>query len=276
MKKKQIYEFGRLYYPYGNDQEWVEWFVKVAPLKIQRTLEVLSHYKRRNAKLLDYGCGIGFNIYYYSKVFPNVIGIDNDQKSVEVARRELKKLGINKKILQYDGKILPFPENQFDIVTANDVYEHVKDPRLMLSEIYRVLKPDGILFIHNPNKLWPIETHYKLPLLSYLPRSLANFYLRLTGRAKTYDDIKLPTYGQFKNNLEDYFKTKNISFELIKDYKKNKLVDERGFIIIVVGNFLKSIDRLREVPILSIFYVLVTEFLNWISTGWVFLAWPKK
>lgn len=276
MNKKQLYEYGLLYYPYSKNPNWVDWFVKVAPLKIERTLKTLLQYKKRQGKVLDYGCGVGFNIYYYAKFFPDVIGIDNDKRSVEIARKQLKKLKCNKRVLHYDGKKLPFKENSFDIVSASDVWEHVENPRLMLKEIYRVLKPSGILFIHNPNKLWPLETHYKLPFLSYLPASIANWYVRIAGRADRYDDIHLPTYGTFKKSIEEFFKIKDISFDLIKEYKKNKLQKERGIIVPLIGTFLKTIEPLERLPIISIFYLAFIALLNRISTGWVFLGWPKK
>lgn len=276
MNKKQLYEYGSLYYPYSKDPKWIDWFVKVAPLKIERTIKILSRYKNNDAKILDYGCGIGFNIYYYAKIFHHVIGIDNDKRSVEIARRELKKLKCRKKIYLYDGKRLPFKENSFDIVTANDVFEHAENQRLMLEEIQRVLKPNGIFLIHNPNRLWPIETHYKLPFLSYFPSSIANFYVRITKRAKRYDDIHLPIYSGFRKSLEEFFEIKDISFDLIKDYRKNKLGKERGIIIPLVGNFLLIIEPLERLPVLSIFHSGIITLLSWISTGWVFLGWPKK
>lgn len=276
MNKKQLYAYGSLYYPYNRNPNWVDWFVKVAPLKIERTLKILLQYKKGEAKVLDYGCGIGFNIYYYAKVFPRVCGIDNDKRSVEIAKRQLKKLNCNKRVLHYDGKKLPFKENAFDIVSASDVWEHVENPRLMLKEIYRVLKPSGILFIHNPNKLWPLETHYKLPLLSYLPASIANWYVKITGKADRYDDIHLPTYGVFKKNIEEFFKVEDISFDLIKQYRKNKLQKERGTIIPLIGTFLQMAEPLERLPIISIFYLVFIALLNRISTGWVFLGWPKK
>lgn len=276
MNKKQLYEYGLLYYPYNRNPDWVDWFVKVAPLKIERTLKILSQYKKRQAKVLDYGCGIGFNIYYCAKVFPHVIGIDNDKPSVEIARNQLKKLKCNKRVLHYDGKKLPFRQNSFDIVIASDVWEHAANPRNMLKEIYRILKLDGILFILTPNKLWPIETHYKLPLLSYLPTSIANWYVKITGRADRYDDIHLPTYGEFKKSLEEFFKIQDLTIDLIREYKKNELQKERGVLVPIIGTFLQMIEPLERLPILSIFYLALIELLKRISTGWVFLGWPKK
>lgn len=276
MNRKQLREYGLLYYPYSKNPDWVDWFVKVAPLKVERSLKVLMQYKKRGAKVLDYGCGIGFNIYYYSRVFPNIVGIDNDKSAVEIARKRLKELGCNKKILHYDGEKLPFSNNTFDIVNVSDVWEHAENPRLMLKEIRRVIKQDGILYITNPNKLWPIETHYKLPFLSYLPYKVANLYVRTTGRAERYDDIHLPTYGEFKKSMEKSFNIRDVTFDFVIHYKKYFLDKERGAIIPIIGTLLKIIKPLEKIPLVSIIYFIFMGFLRRISVGWVFLGWPKK
>ncbi len=276
MNKKQLREYGSLYYPYSKDPRWVDWFVKVAEIKVKRSLKMLKKYKSSNAKVLDFGCGIGFNIYYYAQTFPDIVGIDNDKNAVEIAKKQLKKLGCNKEILHYDGKELPFSSNTFDIVNVSDVWEHAENPCLMLEEIQRVMKKNGILYITNPNKLWPIETHYKLLFLSYLPYIIANAYVRIMGKADRYDDIHLPTYGEFKKSLEEFFRIKDITFDFVIDYKKYSLDKERGMIIPILRIFLRAIIPLEKIPVISFIYLFLMGFLERISVGWIFLGWPKK
>ncbi|MBI5122575.1 class I SAM-dependent methyltransferase [Candidatus Roizmanbacteria bacterium] len=273
MTEKQIYEYSLFYYPYSNSPAWVQWFIKVAPLKVNRSLQILKRYKKKNAKVLDFGCGIGFNIPFIASVFPNVVGIDTDKPSVKIALKQLKKLQYDKKILHYNGERLPFKKNSFDIVIANDVWEHTKDPRLMIKEIYRVIKPDGVFLINTPNKLWPIETHYKLPFLSYLPKQIANQYVQLMKKADSYDDINLPTYNTFKKSVGEFFHLDNITFDLVKNYKKNKLDKERGLLIPLLGNFLNFIEQDSR---FSFFHRGIMEILNTVSMGWFFVGHPKK
>jgi len=47
---------------------------------------------------------------------------------------------------------LPFEDRSFDLVTAWSVFEHVSDPRPLLREVHRVLRPEGALFI----QIWPL------------------------------------------------------------------------------------------------------------------------
>lgn len=50
-----------------------------------------------------------------------------------------------------DREPLPYPAEHFDFVLFNSVIEHLYHPRLALSEIARVLRPRGVLFLEAPN-----------------------------------------------------------------------------------------------------------------------------
>jgi hypothetical protein len=59
-----------------------------------------------------------------------------------------------------------------------------------------------VLYVLVPNKLWPIEVHYRLPFLSYLPLGVANWYLRATGRGTDYTDASYaPSYFRLRRLL---------------------------------------------------------------------------
>jgi SAM-dependent methyltransferase len=75
---------------------------------------------------------------------------------------------------------IPFDDETFDVVTLISVYEHLlPSGRLAsLKEINRVLKDKGILAGQIPNMYFPIELHSKLLFQSYLPKPLAEWYLK--------------------------------------------------------------------------------------------------
>jgi ubiquinone/menaquinone biosynthesis C-methylase UbiE len=58
---------------------------------------------------------------------------------------EIIDLNINKK--------LPYDDNSFDIITATEVIEHLEDFRAILREIYRILKPNGMIVLSTPNTI---------------------------------------------------------------------------------------------------------------------------
>ncbi len=84
---------------------------------------------------------------------------------------------------------LPFPDRHFDCIMLANVYEHI-DPACRsasLAEINRVLVPGGILVGQLPNPYFPIESHSRLPFLTYLPEPLRRIYWKLTPTGWDYD-----------------------------------------------------------------------------------------
>lgn len=275
MNKRELQEYISYYQPYSNNAKWAKRYLEIAPLKASRTIKLLRKYKNKDAKVLDCGSGIGLSLYYLSKFYKNIIGIDVDQQNIRIAKKQFNKLGCNTKIILYDGKKLPYRDNTFDLIISMEVWEHVKNPDIMLSEIRRVLKPGGILHITTANKLWPIEPHYHLPFLSYLPYWIADRYVKILKRGPYYHDIHLPTYTEFKNNIEKNFIVKDVTFEALMNYKKYGLDKERGKKIIAVGEFLNLLNRLKYFPF-SIIRNSVFLILSYFSLGWLFIAYPKK
>jgi hypothetical protein len=87
-------------------------------------------------------------------------------------------------------------------VVLDNVFEHLPDQPRALKIISATLRVGGVLFLLAPNKFWPIEVHYGLPMLSYLPLGLANRYLRWTGRGTDYTDASYaPTWFSLNRML---------------------------------------------------------------------------
>jgi ubiquinone/menaquinone biosynthesis C-methylase UbiE len=99
---------------------------------------------KKNAKILDVGCGTGDQILELHQQGFNVIGIE---PAVNMRKHAEKKLP---KGIVRDGSILklPFPDNTFDFVYALEVFRYLdsEDNIQGLKEIYRVLKPNGVFF----------------------------------------------------------------------------------------------------------------------------------
>ena len=98
---------------------------------------------------------------------------------------------------------LNFPDESFDIVICSHVYEHVPDPNILMSEIRRVLKFDGICYFSAGNRLGIREPHYNLPFLSVMPRFLSHLYLRILGRGNYYYEKHL-TYWFLRKLVREY------------------------------------------------------------------------
>jgi len=97
-------------------------------------------------RLLDVGCG---QKPYEALFRPHVseyVGIEHE------ATFERTRASANEKKpdLYYDGRRLPFDDRTFDTVLSVQVLEHTPDPWLLLSEMSRVLRADGILILSAP------------------------------------------------------------------------------------------------------------------------------
>jgi SAM-dependent methyltransferase len=77
---------------------------------------------------------------------------------------------------------IPFPDQSFSLVVFANVFEHV-DPAnrtAALTEIKRVLTPDGVVVGQIPNPWFPIESHSRLPFMGWLPEKAQVPYWRFS------------------------------------------------------------------------------------------------
>ena len=147
--------------------------------KINAVLEKEGKSSDNALMYLDIGCSFGIILDALAQGNSFGVGIDIDQYL----------LGTNSNRTAFaltDAENLPFPPGIFDVVICNHVYEHTDNPEFMMSEINRVLKTDGVCYFAGPNKYEPIEPHYGLPFLSWLPTRLADLYMKLAGEGNQY------------------------------------------------------------------------------------------
>lgn len=101
-----------------------------------------------------------------------------------------------------DGTRLPTSDACFDFLIVNHLYEHVADPRRLFAEVSRVLKPGGSAYVTAGSRWAFLEPHYRLPFLSWLPRWLADRYVRWTGRARSYRGIRFLGYRSLQRAMD--------------------------------------------------------------------------
>jgi SAM-dependent methyltransferase len=124
---------------------------------------------------LDVGCG--------RRPFPDwmpdetrrVVSAAGHPVGIDLDLASLRDHGAYRDKLMAPAETLPFADGSFDLVSANMVVEHVADPRRMLGEIHRVLRPGGAFAFHTSNRLhWPlwlaarVPDRVKLALTAYL------------------------------------------------------------------------------------------------------------
>lgn len=112
--------------------------------------DVLVRYKKRDATILDVGCGPGLltkEFAFRSRKF-FVKGIDISRVAVNMAKKNCKELP-NTSFFVGDVNRIPFPSNSFDIVVCKDTLHHFNDPKQAIREMLRVVKKDGVIYIQD-------------------------------------------------------------------------------------------------------------------------------
>ena len=106
---------------------------------------------KKGGWVLDIGSGSGTDLLVASRLTGEkgkVFGVDITDAMIEKARKAAKTNGFsNVKIVKADAEELPFRDNTFDVVISNGVINLIPDKQKVFSEIYRVLKPGGVLNI---------------------------------------------------------------------------------------------------------------------------------
>jgi len=99
--------------------------------------------------VLDWGCNNGYGIGVMRSLgCGEISGIDLNSQAIASAR---ERLGNDVELILFDGKRAPLPSDQFDVITSFQCIEHVVDHADYLSEIRRLLTPDGVAIFTTPN-----------------------------------------------------------------------------------------------------------------------------
>lgn len=130
---------------------------------------IQSVVKTQNfASLLDVGCGNGRVAEIAQQCKVEYTGLDVSEKLIQLAREKYP----NESFVVGSMLNLPFLDEQFDIVIAIASLQHIPSQKLRLQtlkELYRVTKPNGILFMLNWNLYQPRWEKYFVQDSAYDP-----------------------------------------------------------------------------------------------------------
>jgi ubiquinone/menaquinone biosynthesis C-methylase UbiE len=224
--------------------------------KANKIIAVLNDFlgQLKNLKLLDVGSSTGLITYHLSKYFFDTIGIDIDEKGVKYAKEHFENEHLH--FYVQDSMNIQFPDNSFDVINCTHIYEHVPDSKRLMNEIYRVIKSGGICFFAAGNRFAFIEAHYKLPLLSIVPKWIANRYIRLFGRADFYYEKHLTYWGLKK--LVSKFEIIDYTIKIIKK-------PEQYF----------ATEMVKANSITQYIYLIVLKIAYWICPTYIWILRKK-
>lgn len=118
--------------------------------------EMLFKVVPEGAVWLDVGCGHQLLPEWRRKQEEQLVSRANLLVGLDYDRPSLMKHRTLSVRICGDISRLPFRDESFDVVSANMVVEHLREPTLQFAEIKRVLKPRGVFVFHTPNYLSPL------------------------------------------------------------------------------------------------------------------------
>lgn len=108
--------------------------------------EMVAMLPSEYSKILEVGCNVGNFSQYINKPC-EYWGIEPFENAAKVAKTKLDKILVG----FYEEVENEIPDNYFDLVIANDVIEHMKEPWLFLQDIKKKMSPNGSLVLSIPN-----------------------------------------------------------------------------------------------------------------------------
>jgi SAM-dependent methyltransferase len=111
--------------------------------KLHHLLRLVQFDGYRGRSVLEVGCGAGVDLARFARGGATVTGVDLSPSAIELARTNFGQQGLTGDLRVADGEHLPFPEASFDLVFAHGVVQYTADPRRLVDEVRRVVKPGG-------------------------------------------------------------------------------------------------------------------------------------
>ncbi|MBW3541981.1 MAG: class I SAM-dependent methyltransferase [Planctomycetes bacterium] len=119
------------------------------------------------AAVLDVGTGtaqIPIELCRRREFTGRVVAIDLAAEMLKLAAANIRAAGLDERIsLQHiDAKRLPLADGSFDVVMSNSIVHHIPEPRGVLAEIFRVVRPGGLVFVRDLERPPDLDTLNRL------------------------------------------------------------------------------------------------------------------
>ena len=126
---------------------------KINPAIQKKILQALGTEHASGAKLLDTSCGEGLTSDRYRKMGFDVTPTNYDPQEFKIPGMTCWKVDLNQP--------WPFANHEYDVIIMQEVIEHLENVPLVIREVKRVLKPEGVFIFSTPNMLnWVSRFRY--------------------------------------------------------------------------------------------------------------------
>lgn len=249
-------------YIHGTEQSEQERLAMLNRLTNPSFIDFLNIQRR--VRILDVGCGLGILAGEIAQRYPNcsITGIEYSDAQLAEAPMDFDNL----EFIQGDAHELPFEDESFDVVYCRYLLEHVREPLLVLREVYRVLKKGGQFFTQENNIAMTVYHPACLIFEDIWQRFIA-LQDRLGGDAligkKLYMLLKQAGFGQVSLSIAPQVHSfEDVNFDawitnIIGNVEsgRNKLMEEKMATNEEISAAIEELEAFRENELAStIFY----------------------
>lgn len=189
LNEVEIEQFSKISHDWWNENGPFKPLHQLNPTRLQYITETLfNHLKLEQlpemplagVRLLDIGCGGGLVSEPMCRLGAQVVGVDASESTIEVAKSHAQQMGL---IIDYRATsieaMIAAGEQQFEVILALEVVEHVADVSAFIQYCTKLLKPGGALILSTINRTWKayavaiVGAEY---VMRWLPRGTHDWY----------------------------------------------------------------------------------------------------
>lgn len=114
---------------------------------------IVSYISNKQARILDAGCANGFIAFLlHSAGFNNITGMDYCEDMILKAKENAVQRGSNIEFMEGNLETTGFPDDHFDVIVCRNVLWQLSNPHIVLNEVYRILKAEGVFIYFDANR----------------------------------------------------------------------------------------------------------------------------
>ena len=185
------------------------------------TAEILTNFSQLilgmnllpGMSLIDFGSGSCWSTRFFSQLGLETTALDVSPSALEIGKKLFEKLPIIGKykrptFLNYDGKVFPIQDDSIDRIACIDAFHHVPNQEEVLSEFFRVLKPNGLVgFVEpGPTHSTSPQSQYEMKTFKVIENDIFIEDIWQESKKIGFSDIEIAIYNplSFKVGLNDF------------------------------------------------------------------------
>ena len=160
-------------------------YERQAKTKLTRVARVADLPKR--PRILELGSASGGRVIAFQRLGCDCVGVEPNLTALKNAEMLFDRVGLPLAVREGRAEEIPFPDDEFDMVHANSVVEHIPNLDIGLAEIYRVLRPGGVFWFNAASSMSPIQAEIRgFPLFGWYPDPIKQRLIRWTHVHKNH------------------------------------------------------------------------------------------